>query len=284
MFQKLEITPSFSAHLVSGLVRLDGSVVTILHYPNGNFDLSEQVSQRLRRTLRLSPDEFDRFSQCYMSKQHYLGLLRDRVEVVSFFPKHLPRERDPEADAPAVLDQVDRRAVLEQDVAHQGEAPAGAGLLRCDVRGEDGLLHLDLDRSAVGAAELRRVDPAGVVGVGQRDLVRPLRRAPDDEHDASRLPGALAPPAALERIQAVEHQVVEHLPEPVRRDVDRERRPVIANGHAERPQLVVADPDDGRPSSCTLVSRKSLRSGVVPTRILSSAVTISPAAASTSST
>ena len=80
VFRKLEITPSFSTHFVSGLLRKDGMVVTVLHYSNGNADMSDQVFQRLRRALHLTTDEFFEFYSCYMSKQRYLELLQSRLD------------------------------------------------------------------------------------------------------------------------------------------------------------------------------------------------------------
>jgi hypothetical protein len=79
IFRKLQIRPSYSTHLVSGWLWLDGKIVGVLHYSNENADMSDLVFHRLRRALHLAPEEFARLCGCTMSKQHYEWLLSARL-------------------------------------------------------------------------------------------------------------------------------------------------------------------------------------------------------------
>jgi hypothetical protein len=58
---------------------MNGSIVTVLYYSNGNSDMSDLVYHRLRRALHLTPDEFHELWGCTMSKQRYLRLLSIRL-------------------------------------------------------------------------------------------------------------------------------------------------------------------------------------------------------------
>ena len=81
IFNKLEVPSTYSTNFVSGPVRMNGAIVTMLHYSNGNSDMSDHVYHRLRRALHLTPEEFHELWGCTMSKQRYFGLLSSRLDA-----------------------------------------------------------------------------------------------------------------------------------------------------------------------------------------------------------
>lgn len=75
---KLEVEFVECAHHVRGFVTCDGKRVLAVHCSFGRKDLPGHVPHLFRRSLKLTPEEFETFRACHMSRAQYLELLRAR--------------------------------------------------------------------------------------------------------------------------------------------------------------------------------------------------------------
>ncbi|MEM9039444.1 MAG: hypothetical protein AAGD33_06070 [Actinomycetota bacterium] len=61
-----------------GYLRVDGLRVLVLTCDSGGEPLPGQTADNFRRSMRLSPREFDQFVECTLSRERYVSLLSRR--------------------------------------------------------------------------------------------------------------------------------------------------------------------------------------------------------------
>ncbi|MEM9749158.1 MAG: hypothetical protein AAF945_20895 [Actinomycetota bacterium] len=62
-----------------GYLRVDGLRVLVLTCDSGGEPLPGQTADNFRRSMRLSPREFDQFVECTLSRERYVSLLNRRT-------------------------------------------------------------------------------------------------------------------------------------------------------------------------------------------------------------
>lgn len=62
-----------------GYLRVDGQRILVLTCESGDDPLPGRTADNFRRSMRLSPREFDQFVECTMSRERYVHLLGRRT-------------------------------------------------------------------------------------------------------------------------------------------------------------------------------------------------------------
>lgn len=74
--RKLGVEMKECAHHVRGFMVVDGHALFPIHCSFGCKDLPDGVPHRFRRSLHLTPDEFEFLRSCRMDRAYYINLLR----------------------------------------------------------------------------------------------------------------------------------------------------------------------------------------------------------------
>lgn len=80
VFRKLDMTVDRRGHHVRAELRLDGRTVVRVAVAQGRKELPVRIVHMLRRSFRLTPDEFRDLVRCTMTRDEYLEILRLRLE------------------------------------------------------------------------------------------------------------------------------------------------------------------------------------------------------------
>lgn len=78
LFRKLRIESKKSSHHIAGYLVVDGRRVLPLHYSHGRKPMPGHVSEKFRKSTRLDRIEFSELKDCTMSREQYIGVLRDK--------------------------------------------------------------------------------------------------------------------------------------------------------------------------------------------------------------
>jgi hypothetical protein len=78
IFRKLAIETKESKHHKAGFLVVDGRRVLPLHYSHGRKPMPGHVSEKFRKATKLNSKEFAKLTDCSMTRDDYLALLRQR--------------------------------------------------------------------------------------------------------------------------------------------------------------------------------------------------------------
>lgn len=81
VFKKLDIDVVDNNHHVRGFISINGKKVIPVYFSHGRGEIPGNIPEKIRKLFRLEKDEFRLLIKCPMSKETYLSLLKNRINL-----------------------------------------------------------------------------------------------------------------------------------------------------------------------------------------------------------